>query len=110
MKAVTGNAMRTSVGDSDRAPLIISFGTRWSWSALVPAFFSLGKDCWVAGWNHERVWMLGRRGNLLVLLGVEPRFLGRPAGSAVTMPLRFPRPQYIYYVFKVNVCIGSFEL
>jgi len=68
-------------GDEGIAPLILSFGTRRGWSATRPAFLSLGKDCLVAGWAPERVWMLWGGGNLLILLGVEPRFLGRPAGS-----------------------------
>jgi hypothetical protein len=45
---------------------------------------------WESEWASEEVWMIRQAKEPLSLPDIEPRVLGRPARSLVTITIRFP--------------------
>jgi len=76
------------MGSTGVSPLIFNISTTFR---ELRSFTSQGKEWGIttkqeAGWVPELFWMFGRRGNLLLLPGMNPQFLFHPVCSLITIP------------------------
>jgi hypothetical protein len=86
------------VGEWTYSSTILNLGTRWRWVASFTPLplYPRGKHrpvpiVWKAGWTPEPVWRLWSWEISCPLSGIEPRHLGRPAHSVVTIPTAVSR-------------------